>query len=163
MTTEALTLPARAPRRPALRAFEGHAGPVLAVVLAIVAIWYGAAILMNWQATADAFARAGEPRSTGEIAAATLEQERPMLPAPHQILVELKKTVIDTPVTSRRSLLFHGWVTLSSTLLGFGIGALLGTELAVLIVHGRTLARSPMPWKSSSQTIRLLAYPRIVN
>ena len=85
-----------------------------------------------------------------------------MLPAPHQILVELKKTVIDTPITSRRSLLFHAWVTLSSTLLGFGLGSLLGIVLAVLIVHVKTLERSLMPWIISSQTIPILAIAPII-
>src|SRR5829696_5924248 len=162
MTTEALAVPVPPAARSRSRPRDGNTGPVLVVVVAILAIWYGAAVLMNWQGVTDAFKRAGEQRSTGEILLATLEQERPMLPAPHQILVELKKTVIDTPVTSRRSLLFHAWVTLSSTLLGFGIGALLGMVLAVLIVHVRTLERSLMPWIISSQTIPILAIAPIV-
>ncbi|HEX2510661.1 MAG TPA: ABC transporter permease [Microvirga sp.] len=162
MTTEALVLPARTPRRPLARLRDGNTGPVLAVVLGIVALWYAAAILMNWQVTADAFERAGERRSTVQIAAATLEQERPMLPAPHQILVELKKTVIDTPMTSRRSLVFHAWVTLSSTLVGFAMGAFLGIVLAVAIVHVKTLERSLMPWIISSQTIPILAIAPII-
>jgi NitT/TauT family transport system permease protein len=162
MSTEALVLPGRAARRPISRLWDGNAGPVLVVVLAILALWYVAAVLMNWQGTADAFERAGEQRSAGEILSATLEQDRPMLPAPHQIIVELKKTVVDTPITSRRSLLFHAWVTLSSTLVGFAIGALLGIVLAVLIVHVRTLERSLMPWIISSQTIPILAIAPIV-
>ena len=85
-----------------------------------------------------------------------------MLPAPHQILVEIKKTVIDTPVTSRRSLVNHAWVTLSSTLAGFAMGAALGIVLAILIVHVRTLERSLMPWIISSQTIPILAIAPIV-
>jgi NitT/TauT family transport system permease protein len=56
----------------------------------------------------------------------------------------------------------HGWVTLSSTLLGFGIGALLGIVLAILIVHVRTLERSLLPWIISSQTIPILAIAPIV-
>ncbi|MGO4705726.1 ABC transporter permease [Microvirga sp. 2MCAF38] len=162
MTTEAMSLPARPSARKASRFGEGNAGPVLVVVLAILAIWYAAAILMNWQGTADAFSRAGEQRSTGEILFATMDQERPMLPAPHQVLIELKKTVIDTAITSRRSLLFHAWVTLSSTLLGFGLGALLGSVLAVLIVHVKTLERSLLPWIISSQTIPILAIAPII-
>src|SRR5215218_8638756 len=142
MTTEALAAPVPPAARSRSRPRDGNTGPVLVVVLAILALWYMCAVLMNWQGTADAFERAGEQRSATEILAATLEQERPMLPAPHQILVELKKTVIDMPVTSRRNLLFHGWVTLSSTLLGFALGSLLGVVLAVLIVHVKTLERS---------------------
>jgi NitT/TauT family transport system permease protein len=162
MTTEVLALPAQAPRRPFARLWDGNTGPVLVVVLTIVALWYVAAILMNWQGVADAFGRSGEQVSTARIAAATLEQERPMLPAPHQILVELKKTVIDTPITSRRSLVYHAWVTLSSTLVGFGMGAILGIVLAILIVHVKTLERSLMPWIISSQTIPILAIAPII-
>ncbi|MGF9761702.1 ABC transporter permease [Microvirga sp. 0TCS3.31] len=162
MTTNALTLPVRSARQRSSRLWQGNTGPVLVVVLAIVLLWYMAAVAMNWQGVTDAFERASEQRSTGEILLATLEQERPMLPAPHQILVELKKTGIDTPVTSRRSLIFHGWVTLSSTLLGFALGSLLGIVLAVLIVHVKTLERSLMPWIISSQTIPILAIAPII-
>jgi NitT/TauT family transport system permease protein len=144
------------------RLWAGNAGPVLVVVLAIVALWYVATVLANWRGVADAFERAGEQRSQVEIMAGTLAQERPVLPAPHQILVELKKTVIDTPVTSRRSLVNHAWVTLSSTLAGFAMGAALGIVLAILIVHVRTLERSLMPWIISSQTIPILAIAPIV-
>jgi NitT/TauT family transport system permease protein len=158
MTTEALSLRAR----PAARAPDGKAGPVTVVVLAIVALWYLGAVLMNWAGTRDAFERAGEARSSAEILVATMAQERPVLPAPHQVVMELKKTVLDTPVTSRRSLLHHAWVTLSSTLLGFALGALLGIVLAVLIVHLRTLERSLMPWIISSQTIPILAIAPII-
>jgi len=158
MTTEALSLRAR----PAAGAPDRKAGPVAVVVLAIVALWYLGAVLMNWAGTRDAFERAGEARSSAEILVATMAQERPVLPAPHQVVVELRKTVLDTPVTSRRSLLHHAWVTLSSTLLGFALGTLLGIVLAVLIVHVRTLERSLMPWIISSQTIPILAIAPII-
>ena len=55
MTTEALSLRAR----PAAGAPDGKAGPVAVVVLAIVALWYLGAVLMNWAGTRDAFERAG--------------------------------------------------------------------------------------------------------
>ena len=151
-----------APRK-AARAWQGSAVPVLVVVLAIVALWYVGAVAMNWQGVADAFERAGEQRSTSEISLRTLEQERPMLPAPHQILVELKKTVIDTPITSRRSLAVPrlGDPVLH-TCWGSRFGALLGIVLAVLIVHVKTLERSLMPWIISSQTIPILAIAPII-
>lgn len=50
-----------------------------------------------------------------------------------------------------------GWVTVSSALLGFVFGTLLGIVLAVGIVHIRTLERSLMPWIIASQTIPILA------
>jgi NitT/TauT family transport system permease protein len=80
-----------------------------------------------------------------------------LLPAPHQVVAEINKTVFQTKITSRRSLVYHGWVTLSSTLLGFLFGAVLGVLLAVGIVHVRTLDKSLLPWVISSQTIPILA------
>ena len=139
------------------RLFAGKTGPVLVVIAAIIAIWYVAAILMNTPWQRDVFARAGTDYSTAELIAATLAQERPVLPAPHQVAVEIWKTTAQKKITSKRSLVFHSWVTLSSTLLGFLIGTVLGTALAVAIVHSRTLDRSLMPWIITSQTIPILA------
>lgn len=48
-------------------------------------------------------------------------------------------------------------MTLSSTLLGFGQGTLLGILLAIAIVHSRTLDKSLMPWIITSQTVPILA------
>src|SRR4029079_8191983 len=56
-----------------------------------------------------------------------------------------------------RSLLYHCWVTLSSTLLGFALGSLLGIVLAIAIVHVKALNRSLMPWIIASQTVPILA------
>jgi NitT/TauT family transport system permease protein len=64
--------------------------------------------------------------------------------------------------SSKRSLVYHGWVTLSSTLLGFLMGTVLGIALAVGIVHSRTLDRSLMPWVIASQTIPILAIAPMV-
>jgi NitT/TauT family transport system permease protein len=161
MTTETLTLSAPPARRKVPRR-EGNTGPVLVIVSVILAFWYVAAVFMNWQGVTDAFSRASEQHTTSEVLLTTLNQERPVLPAPHQIVVELKKTVFDIAITSRRNLLFHAWVTLSSTLLGFSLGALLGIVLAVLIVHVKTLERSLMPWIISSQTIPILAIAPII-
>jgi NitT/TauT family transport system permease protein len=86
-----------------------------------------------------------------------MSQERPVLPAPHQVAQEIWKTVFEVKPSSKRSLVYHGWVTLSSTLLGFALGSLLGIALAVGIVHSRTLDRSLMPWIITSQTIPILA------
>jgi NitT/TauT family transport system permease protein len=108
-----------------------------------------------WQR--DVFARAGTDYSTAELIAATYAQERPVLPAPHQVAVEIWKTTVQKNITSKRSLVFHSWVTLSSTLVGFLIGTVLGIALAVGIVHSRTLDKSLMPWVITSQTIPILA------
>ena len=65
--------------------------------------------------------------------------------------------MLEVAPSSRHSLVYHGWVTLSSALLGFAFGTLLGIVLAVGIVHLRTLERSLMPWIIASQTVPILA------
>jgi len=131
--------------------------PVLVVVAAIVAIWYIAAVFLNAPFQREAFARADQAYTTGDLISATLNQERPVLPAPHQVAQELHKTVFLIKPSSKRSLIYHGWITLSSTLLGFALGTLLGIVLAVAIVHSRTMSKSLMPWIIASQTIPILA------
>jgi len=138
-------------------AMAGHTLPVLVVLAGLLVVWHLAAIWLNAPWQIDQFARAGRDWNLWDLALATWSQERPLLPAPHQILVELKASVLDTAITSRRSLVYHAWVTLSSTLLGFGMGAALGILLAVGIVHLKTLEKSLMPWIISSQTIPVLA------
>ena len=48
-------------------------------------------------------------------------------------------------------------MTLSSALLGFAMGTVLGVVLAVAIVHLKTLQKSLLPWIVASQTIPILA------
>ncbi|HMB47689.1 MAG TPA: ABC transporter permease [Afifellaceae bacterium] len=138
-------------------AWSGTVLPVLVVSAAIVAIWYLAAIWMNAPFQRDLFTRADTAYSTSELVRATLSQERPVLPAPHQVLQEIDKTVFRTKVTSKRSLVHHATITLSSTLLGFLMGTALGIALSVGIIHSRALDRSLMPWIITSQTIPILA------
>ncbi|MEJ2036214.1 MAG: ABC transporter permease, partial [Maritimibacter sp.] len=88
--------------------------PSLTVLAAIIAIWYGAAIKMNSTWTYDQAARAGTEPGFSEVVADTLAQDRPLLPAPHQVAVELWQTTVEKKITSKRSLVYHGWITLSA-------------------------------------------------
>ena len=72
------------------------------------------------------------------------------------------KTIFGQKITSKRSLVFHGWVTLAPTLLGFLIGTTLGILLAVGIVYSRVMDLSVMPWAIVSQTIPILALAPMV-
>lgn len=150
-----------APRRslnPFAGLMSGTVGPVIVVVLAIIAIWYIAAIALNAPFQQDTYERADRTDvPVSELIADTLAQERPVLPSPHQVLVEIWQTTVEKKITSKRSLVYHASVTLSSTLLGFFIGTLLGILLAIGIVHSRVLEKSLMPWVISSQTIPILA------
>ena len=131
--------------------------PVGTVVLLLIAIWYVAVVFLNAPFERDTAARAGTEISFSDIVRNTMAQERPVLPAPHQVVAEIWDTTFNKAITSKRSLVYHAWITLSATLLGFGIGAALGILLAVGIVHNRAMDRSLMPWVIASQTIPILA------
>jgi NitT/TauT family transport system permease protein len=160
--------------------------PVLTVVLVIIGVWYLAAIPMNIKETVTEAERAGAVITGGTAAerrdasnlALTFQNlsvatggwalERPRLPAPHQVAVELydstvaeelfsRRGIVQSGEFSNRSLIFHGGVTLSATLLGFVIGTGLGILLAIGIVHNRTMDMSVMPWAIISQAIPIIA------
>ncbi|MCA0906306.1 ABC transporter permease [Ruegeria marisrubri] len=148
---------------------------VFTVIAAIVLFWYAACILMNIKGVLTEQERAGavvqppsakDRRDMSEVGLvlnntfaipATWEQDRPRLPAPHQVAVEMWETTVQKKITSKRSLIYHGWVTLSATMLGFAIGTGLGILLAVGIVHSRVMDLSVMPWAIVSQTIPIIA------
>ncbi|MBO9429387.1 ABC transporter permease [Sulfitobacter sp. 1A15333] len=131
--------------------------PVLTVVGLLIVVWYGAAVALNAQWARDVAARADKTLTFSELVADTWSQEKPKLPAPHQVGAELWKTTVEKKVTSKRSLIYHTWVTFSATFLGFVMGTALGTLLAVGIVFNRTMDMSVMPWVIASQTIPILA------
>lgn len=131
--------------------------PILTVLLAILVLWHLAVVYLNMPFARDQATRAGQAPSFTELLPQTFAQERPVLPAPHQIAAELWDTTVNKAITSKRSLVYHAGITLSATLLGFAIGAVLGILLAVAIIHNRAMDRSVMPWIIASQTIPILA------
>jgi len=150
--------PAAVQRAPVWQRLKhGRALPLLFVVGVIIAIWYGAAIRLNAPQLIDGYERREQSWSFGQLVEDAWSMERPVLPAPHQIMADLDQTIRGQNVTSRRSLVYHSWVTLSSTLLGFVMGTAVGILLAVGIVHVPTLDRSLLPWIIASQTIPILA------
>ena len=130
---------------------------IATICVALVAVWYVGAVFLNAKWERDQAARAGVEIGWAEIVPATMSQQRPVLPAPHQVAVEIWQTTVDKRITSKRSLVYHGWITLSATLLGFAMGVGLGILLAVGIVHNRAMDLSVMPWVISSQTVPILA------
>jgi NitT/TauT family transport system permease protein len=144
------------------RAMAGSTGPVLVILFAIVAIWYVATYAMNAPFQRDVDRRREVVRTPFEFVAATMTQPKPTLPAPHQVAVDLYQSIFVAKPWTNSSLVYHGWVTLSSTLLGFAMGTALGIAIAVAIVHARSLDRSLMPWIITSQTIPILAIAPMV-
>ena len=130
---------------------------ICVVVGALIFVWYLAAVSLNSTWALDKAKRAGVEIGTKELILDTWSQEKPKLPAPHQVASELWKTTVEKKITSKRSLIFHSWITLSSTLVGFLIGTSLGILLAIGIVHNNAMNMSVMPWAIASQTIPILA------
>jgi len=136
---------------------QGAFLPVLTVVASLIVVWYAGAVYLNSTQLIDRYQKKGVDWDISRLAQDAWKMERPVLPAPHQVGVELKKTVLDKRVTSKRSLVYHAGITLSSSLLGFALGTLLGIALAIGIVYVATLDRSLMPWIIASQTVPILA------
>ncbi len=136
--------------------------PVCVVVAAIVAIWYGFTVYLNAPWQLDVYEKAGRDWTMTDLVRDTMAQDRPVLPAAHQVFQEIWATTVEKRITSKRSLIYHGWITLSATLLGFLFGTVLGIVLAVSIVYSTALDKSLMPWIITSQTIPILAIAPMV-
>jgi len=87
--------------------------------------------------------------------------ERPRLPTPSQVSQEIWKTtgamVMKGRAWSKRSLIYHAWMTLKSTFYGFGLGLALGLIGAISVVYFRVADLTLMPWAIISQTIPIVA------
>ena len=153
--------------------------PVLGVLGAIVVLWYLAVAPMNIRVALDVAERAGAEvvpkgsvvrrdvsvwrlmaQNSGHVAQG-YALDRPRLPTPQQVGQELWKTtgkmVQRGRTWSKRSLIYHGWITLQSTFWGFLLGTSVGILGAVLITHLRVMELSLMPWAIISQTIPIVA------
>ena len=153
--------------------------PVLTVLLVIIGLWWVAVAPMNIRPALDVVERGGAvvtPEGSvarREVSVWTLmvtnrahvatgyALDRPRSPTPKQVGQELWKTtgemVLKGRAWSKRSLIYHGWITLQSTLWGFALGTTLGILGAVAIVYSRVADMSMMPWAIISQTIPIVA------
>lgn len=176
MTAVSALDPAPAPSRFA-RLAEGRTVPVVTVLFVIFVLWFAGAAWLNADRATEALVRAEAPTDFATVVAAAWSLERPVLPTPSQIAINLWDSTVGVATTradsaaeaverfftNRRSLVYHAWVTMSATLAGFALGTGLGILLAVGIVHVVTLDRSLMPWVIASQTVPILAIaPMIV-
>ena len=139
--------------------------PVATVLLAVLALWYAGAVALNKAGAIERVLPNSHPNgdwTLTDLVNVTLNMERPVLPAPHQVAADLWSSLVDWPLDSPRNLLYHAAVTAQSTLVGFVLGTLLGMVLAAAIVHSRTLDRALLPWIVASQTVPVLAIAPIV-
>jgi NitT/TauT family transport system permease protein len=136
---------------------------ILVILIALIGIWYIAAIGLNGPVQADTYRRAGAADVPfTQFVLDTWNQQRAALPTPHQVAIEVWNTTALVAPNMPRSLFFHAWVTLSATLAGFVLGSALGVGLAVLIVHNRATNGTLMPWIVASQTIPILALAPLI-
>ena len=131
--------------------------PILSIVTLIVLFWYGFSVVLNAPWAYDQAKRQSITLTVPELVNKTWSQKRPKLPTPHQVASEMWDTTVNQKISSKRSLVFHAWITFSETMLGFIMGMGLGIVLAIAIVHNRATALSVMPWIITSQTIPILA------
>ena len=78
--------------------------PVLTVVATIIALWYAGAVALNAPWAYDKAARAEVTLTFPELVADTWSQEKPKLPAPHQVVAELYASTVAEELTGRRGL-----------------------------------------------------------
>ena len=139
------------------RLLDSTPAAITVVMAFIVVIWYGAAVYLNSDVLIDKYERQKTEWNFQLLVSDSWSMGRPVLPAPHQIMEDMNKSLFEHKITSKRSLVYHGGVTISSTLVGFVMGGVLGILLAIGIVHVPTLNKSVLPWIIASQTIPILA------
>ena len=150
------------PTRPLGRRLTQHGLPVLVILAAVLLLWYGLTVWLNAPGAIERVLDPKGPWTWQDLVAATMDMQRPVLPAPHQVAADLQTSLVDFPLDSPRNLLFHVAVTAQSTLVGFAMGTVLGLVLSVCIVHSRTLDRALLPWIVASQSVPVLAIAPIV-
>jgi NitT/TauT family transport system permease protein len=136
--------------------------PVVVILTAVLVLWVGLAVWLNAPGAIERVLAPDGAWTWQDLLAATMEMQRPVMPAPQQVAADLRSSLFDHPLDSPRNLLFHVAVTAQSTLVGFAMGTVLGLVLSVCIVHSRTLDRALLPWIVASQSVPVLAIAPIV-
>ena len=94
---------------------------ILTVLIFITVFWYGASVHLNSDVLIDKYERKKVEWDFSTLVNDSWSMKRPIMPAPHQIFFDMKKSIFDQKITSKRSLVYHSWVTISSTLVGWEI------------------------------------------
>ena len=153
--------------------------PILVMLAGLLVLWYLAVAPMNLRGGLDYAERQGAAVTPATAAARrdanllillvqnrqfiahAYALERPALPTPNQVLGEFWKTtgamVMRGRAWSKRSLIYHSWLTMKTTLFGFALGGVIGMFGAIAMVYSRVAAMSLMPWAIISQTIPIVA------
>ncbi|MCY7306890.1 MAG: ABC transporter permease [Rhodoferax sp.] len=136
--------------------------PIGAILLTVLVLWYLLAVYLNAPGAIERVLAPQGAWSWTDLVRVTMAMQRPVLPAPHEVALDLWSSITGWPLNSPRNLLYHVAVTGHSTLVGFAMGTVLGLVLSVCIVHSRTLDRALLPWIVASQSVPVLAIAPIV-
>src|SRR5260370_34725032 len=124
MTSSALTLPVSPAAALRPHPLVERYAPIVPIVLALVAIWYVASVLMNLSLVRGGFEREETPYSVSDLLAGTMSAERPLLPAPHQVIAAFADSVFGYAPTAPPRLAFHSTGPVAATPRGLALGAL---------------------------------------
>src|SRR4051794_41865456 len=122
---------------------RGRALPVAAVGVALLVLWYGAALLLNGPQATEQLARAGVAWTPWRLAGEAFGLTRPILPTPDKILLDLARTTFGYPPTDPHRLLYHASVTAGSALAGFVLRPAVAAVLAGGAARVGALGRPP--------------------
>ena len=153
--------------------------PILIVLLSMLTLWVLAVTPMNIRQALDMAERQNQTVSPESFSARqntnvfvlmidnsahlskAFHLARPRLPTPTQVAEEIWKTtgamVLKGRTWSKRSLIYHAWMTLKSTFYGFALGLSVGLIGAIAVVYFRVADLTLMPWAIISQTIPIVA------
>ena len=106
-------------------------------VLVALILWYVLAFALNASGVIDRVLTPRGPWTSTDLIGASLNATRPLLPAPHQLAIDIWNSITQWPLTSPRNLLLHTWVTASAALTDFP-------------AHGRTIGGSASPPHATS-------------
>ena len=90
---------------------KGRVLPIVTVVAVILVLLYLLAIALNYQRVSEMLAGSNPAYTTSDLIKGAWTMERPVLPAPDQIARDLWKSTATLNPTSKRSLLYHTYVT----------------------------------------------------
>ena len=93
------------------RLLDSTPAAITAVMAFIVVIWYGAAVYLNSDVLIDKYERQKTEWNFQLLVSDSWSMGRPVLPAPHQIMEDMNKSLFEHKITSKRSLVYHGAVS----------------------------------------------------
>src|SRR5882762_11964145 len=82
-------------------------GPVATVLAIVLVVWYAAAVGLNAAQVIERTLSSQPGWGALDLIRLTLSMDRPVLPAPHQIALDLVNSIFGWPLDSPRNLLFH--------------------------------------------------------